>query len=148
MDYLKRAVELAKISLEAGEFPAGAVLVSKSGKVYESKPSVPYNHGETMVIDMAIESEGEPLVVGATIYASMQPCLMCSSKMYWAGIENAHFVIPKKNVRADYAYENELDTTAVASNFFKPITMTHHSELLDEAMSAYVAWVNKIEDHG
>jgi tRNA(Arg) A34 adenosine deaminase TadA len=147
MDYLKRAVELAQTSFEAGEFPAGAVLVSKNGGVYESKPSVPHNHGETMVIDMAIEAEGAPLI-GATIYASMQPCLMCSSKMYWAGIENVHYAIPKSDVRADYAYENDSDTAAIVSKFFKPLNMTQHPELMGEALATYKEWVRKIESHG
>jgi tRNA(Arg) A34 adenosine deaminase TadA len=144
MDYLKRAVELSQASLDAGEFPAGAVLVTKSGKTYESKPSVPHNHGETMVIDMGIEAEGSPLT-GATMYASMQPCLMCMSKMYWAGIDTVHYAIPKTSVRADYAYESGIDANEMASKLFKPITMTHHPELLDEALGIYQAWVKKIE---
>ncbi|MES2225803.1 MAG: deaminase [Patescibacteria group bacterium] len=143
-DYLKRAVELAKASFAAGEFPAGAVLVTKSAKVYESKPSLPHNHGETMVIDMAIAAEGAPLT-GAIIYASMQPCLMCSSKMYWAGIDTVHYVIPKSSVRADYAYESQASTEILAADFFKPIVMTHHPEFLQEALEAYDEWVRKIE---
>lgn len=144
MDYLKRAVELAKTSFEAGEFPAGAVLVSKNGKVYESKPSLPHNHGEMMVIDSAIEAEGAPLI-SATIYASMQPCLMCSAKMYWAGIDTVHYVIPKSSVRADYAYESSLDVDATVAAFFKTIQMTQHPELHGHAMGSYEAWVRKIE---
>lgn len=145
MDYLLRAVELSRMSLGAGEFPAGAILVTKGGNTYESKPSVPHNHGETMVIDMAVEAEGLPLM-GATVYASMQPCLMCSAKMYWAGIENVQYVIGKKDVRADYAYENGADTEQIAATFFKPIKMEQKSELRDEAMSIYSAWVKKIEN--
>jgi tRNA(Arg) A34 adenosine deaminase TadA len=147
MDYLQRAIELSRASFEAGQFPAGAVLVTKSGGVYESKPSLPHNHGETMVIDMAIAAEGAPLV-GATMYGSMQPCLMCTSKMYWAGIENAQYVLSKKDVRADYAYENVQDTGQVATTFFKPIKMEQSYEFKDEAMGIYSAWVKKIENHG
>lgn len=86
-----------------------------------------------MVIDMAIEAEGPPLA-GATIYASMQPCLMCSAKMYWVGIDAVHYVIPKSSVRADYAYESPLDSDATVAAFFRPIQMTQHSELQGEAM--------------
>jgi len=143
-DFLKRAVELSRFSLDAGEFPAGAVLVSKKGSIYESKPSIPHNHGETMVIDLAIEAEGAPLEE-AVIYASMQPCLMCSAKMYWAGVRTVYFVIPKTEVKAEYAYEDTTDTAQLAKNFFAPITMSHEPELLDEAMSIYNAWVKKIE---
>ena len=82
------------------------------------------------------------------MYASMQSCLMCSSKMYWAGITDVHYVIPKSSVRADYAYENSADTNEIASGFFKPITATQHTELQDEALAAYSEWVRKIEGHG
>ena len=144
MNYLQRAIDLSKASFDAGEFPAGAVLVTKSGNVYESKPSVPYNHGETMVIDMAIEAEGAPLD-GAVMYGSMQPCLMCSAKMYWTGITEAHYVIAKRDVRAEYAYEDATDTSEVAANFFTAISMTQAPELSKEALAIYTAWVAKIE---
>ncbi len=144
MDYLQRAIELSQASFDAGEFPAGAVLVSKSGKVYESKPSLPHNHGECMVIDMAIEAESSPLT-GATMYASMQPCLMCTSKIYWAGIETVYYAIPKEDVRAEYAYENSEDTTQVGATFFKPVKMIHVAELTPAAFGVYSSWVEKIE---
>jgi guanine deaminase len=143
MNYLQRAIELAQASFEAGEFPAGALLVSKSGRVYESKPSVPHNHGETMVIDMAIEAEGAPLT-GAVIYTSMQPCLMCSAKMYWAGVDTVHYIIAKVSVRADYAYESPVNSETIISNFFKPINMIHHPELEQKALSVYNSWVTNI----
>lgn len=145
MNYLKRAVELSQASFDAGQFPAGAVLVSKSGNVYESKPSLPHNHGETMVVDIVIEAEGAPLS-GATVYSSMQPCLMCSAKMYWAGIENIHYVIPKIEVNTEYAYEDGTDTKEIANGFWKPLHMTHVPDLLEEALAIYHQWVKKIED--
>ena len=144
MDYLARAVELSRASFDAGEFPAGAVLVSKNGNVYESKPSLPHNHGEMMVIDMAIELEGAPLS-GATVYASMQPCLMCSAKMYWAGVGNVQYVVPKTAVNAQYAYEDNEGTQEIAKNFWKPIIMTQAPEMLEEALAIYRQWANKIE---
>ena len=106
-DYLKQAVSLSRKSFEAGEFPAGAVLVTKSGTVYESDPSLPYYHGECMVIDKAIKAEGYPLT-DAMMYASMESYLMCSAKMYWAGITEVHFVIPKEKTNTLYAYEDAL----------------------------------------
>lgn len=144
MDYLRRAVELSKASFEAGKFPAGAVLVTKSGNVYESKPSVPHNHGESMVIDMAAIAEGTPLT-GAILYASMQPCLMCAAKMFWTDVETVHYAIPKKAVREDYAYENADDVEKVTKTFFKRITMTHVPEFAEQALAIYDAWVTKIE---
>jgi tRNA(Arg) A34 adenosine deaminase TadA len=144
MDYLKQAIELSKASFDAGQFPAGAVLVTKSGKVYESKPSLPHNHGETMVVDMAVESEGLSLT-GAVMYASMQPCMMCMAKMYWAGIDTVHYIIPKTAVRVDYAYESDMNAEEIAESLFRPIILTAHPELIDEAFHFYQDWVKKIE---
>ena len=144
MDYLKRAVELSQISFDAGEFPAGAVLVSKNGNVYESSPSLPYNHGEMMVMDMAIAAEGAPLT-GAKIYASMEPCLMCASKIYWSGVESVEYVIPKESVTAEYAYENAEVIKKATAGFFRPIPMTNIPDSLAEALEVYRGWERKIQ---
>jgi tRNA(Arg) A34 adenosine deaminase TadA len=144
MNYLKQAVDLSRKSFEAGEFPAGAVLVTKSGAVYESDPSLPYYHGECMVIDKAIKAEGYPLT-DAVMYASMESCLMCSAKMYWAGITKVYFVIPKDKTNTLYAYEDGLSMQDRINQFNTPITAEQDDTLLEEALGLYEAWVKKIE---
>ncbi|HSE29434.1 MAG TPA: deaminase [Candidatus Saccharimonadales bacterium] len=144
-DYLRQAVNLSRKSFEAGEFPAGAILVTEAGNVYESDPSLPHYHGECMVIDKAIRAEGYPLT-GAVMYGSMESCLMCSAKMYWAGITEVHFVIPKEKTNTLYAYEDDLPMQGRIKQFNTPITATQDSGLLDEALGLYEAWVKKIEN--
>ncbi len=143
-DYLRQAVDLSHKSFEAGEFPAGAILVTKSGKAYESDPSLPHYHGECMVIDKAIEAEGYPLA-DAVMYASMESCLMCSAKMYWAGITKVYFVIPKAKTDTKYAYEDALPMKDRLAQFNTPIIPEQDDTLLDEALGLYEAWVKKIE---
>lgn len=143
-DYLKQAVDLSRKSFEAGEFPAGAVLVTKTGAVYESDPSLPHYHGECMVIDKAIKAEGYPLT-NAVMYASMESCLMCSAKMYWAGITEVRFVIPKDKTDTLYAYEDSLPMPDRIKQFNTPIAAEQDDTLLDEALELYGAWVKKIE---
>lgn len=144
MDYLKRAVDLSHKSLEAGEFPAGAILVTKRGTVYESDPSLPYYHGECMVIDKAIQAEGYPLT-NAVMYATMESCMMCSAKMYWAGVTQVHFVIPKDKTNTLYAYEDALAMNDHTKNFNTKLSAKNDPALLDEALELYHAWVKKIE---
>ena len=138
-----QAIEISKQSSAEGGFPAGAVLVTKSGKTYSSGKSVGYYHGEMMVIDKAIEQEGVPLV-GAVIYASMEPCLMCASKMFWSGVSRAEYIIPKSSVKSEYAYENTADISEQTKDFFSPITLVEKSELFDTAISIYEDWVESI----
>ena len=144
MDYLKRAIDLSRKSLEAGEFPAGAVLVTKSGAVYESDPSLPHYHGECMVIDKAIKAEGYPLT-DAVLYSSMESCLMCSAKMYWAGVTKVIFVIPKAKTNTLYAYEDSMPMHEHLKGFNTPLQSTQDETHLDEALGLYEAWVKKIE---
>ncbi len=132
------------MSLDAGEFPAGAVLVSANGNVYESKPSIPHNHGEMMVIDRAVEKEGIPLM-GAKIYASMEPCIMCLCKMYWAGVSDVEYAVAKADVRSDYAYESEQDPQKFSSGLHKPVSLIQNTENLEDALTVYRSWIQKIE---
>jgi tRNA(Arg) A34 adenosine deaminase TadA len=144
MDYLQKAIDLSRKSLDAGEFPAGAVLVMKNGNLYQSDPSLPHYHGECMVIDKAIKAEGYPLE-GAVIYSSMESCMMCSAKMYWAGITEVHFVIPKDRTNTTYAYEDALPMDEHIKNFNTKLVTKNDSSLLNEALSLYNIWVDKIE---
>jgi tRNA(Arg) A34 adenosine deaminase TadA len=144
MNYLQQAVALSKKSLDTGEFPAGAVLVTKNGNVYESDPSVAWNHGECMVIDKAIKAEGYPLK-GAVMYASMESCLMCSAKMYWAGIHKVNYVVPKSKVSTAYAYEDDKPMTEHTASFHIPLESIQNDALLNEALGLYNEWVKKIE---
>lgn len=142
--YLKMAIDLSVESLEANEFPAGAVLVTESGKVYKSKPSLPYYHGECMVIDDAIKAQGYPLK-NATLYASMEPCLMCSAKAYWAGCDKVYYVIPKERTNTLYAYEDGEPMADHIKNFNSKIDFINEPKLLNAALKPYEDWVNKIE---
>jgi tRNA(Arg) A34 adenosine deaminase TadA len=144
MNYLKQSVDLSRKSFEAGEFPAGAVLVTKSGNVYESDPSVAWYHGECMVIDKAIAAEGAPLT-DAVIYSSMESCLMCSAKMYWAGVTKVVFVIPKAKTDTKYAYEDDRPMSEHLQQFNTHLQTQQDDTLLDEALGLYHAWVKKIE---
>lgn len=144
MNYLQKAIDLARKSFEAGQFPAGAILVTKSGNVYESDPSLAYYHGECMAIDKAIKAEGHPLS-DAVMYTSMESCMMCSAKMYWAGVTKIYFVMPKDKTNTLYAYEDNVAMSEHIKSFNTKLSAKQDPTLLDEALGLYDAWVKKIE---
>ena len=90
-EYLKLAIKQAKSSVEQGGFPAGAVVV-KDWKIISKGVSLgfklndPTSHGETASIRAACKKLSTVDLAGATLYASLQPCLMCFSVANWAGI--------------------------------------------------------------
>ncbi|MBI4836627.1 MAG: nucleoside deaminase [Candidatus Abawacabacteria bacterium] len=90
LDYLGMAVEQARESVKRGGFPAGAVLV-QDDKVISKSISIgnilydPTAHAESMSVRNACKLLQTTCLSGATLYASLQPCLMCFCAANWAG---------------------------------------------------------------
>ena len=94
--YLRLAVEQARESVNQGGFPAGAVVV-KDDKIISKGVSLgfklndPTSHAETSSIRGACKTLQTTDLSGATLYASLQPCLMCFSVANWANISRIVF---------------------------------------------------------
>lgn len=89
--FMRRAIALSRQALAAGDAPYGAVLV-KDGVVLaeagnrQSSDSDCTAHAETVLVRRAERALGLPALRGSTVYASGEPCAMCSGAMYWAGV--------------------------------------------------------------
>ncbi len=115
LKFLKLALKQAKKSVKQGGFPAGAVVV-KDDKVISKgvglgfKLNDPTSHPETSSIRKACKQLESTDLSDATLYASLQPCLMCFSAANWAGISGIVYGCKKTNdmVLKDY-YEGKTD---------------------------------------
>ena len=90
--FLKIAAELAEANVENGGGPFGAVVV-KDGEVIATgvnrvtSNNDPTAHAEVMAIREACSKLKTFSLAGATVYSSCEPCPMCLSALYWAGVE-------------------------------------------------------------
>lgn len=95
--HLRRAIELANETGEAGNRPFGAVAVGADGAVIsEGANSVATSgdvteHAELDAITTACAEGRTADLVGSTVYASGEPCPMCSAAMVWAGVRRVVF---------------------------------------------------------
>jgi len=82
--YLLRAIELARRSRENGNHPFGSLLVDASGRVVlEAENTVVTGrdvtgHAEFNLVHAASMQFDAAVLQGATLYASTEPCAMCS----------------------------------------------------------------------
>lgn len=89
--YMRAAIEASRQALAAGDMPFGASLV-KDGQllwVALNKQRTGADctaHAELVLVREARQALGEHSTVGATVYASGEPCAMCAGAMFWAGI--------------------------------------------------------------
>lgn len=96
VEFMRRAIELAKNSIDGDGGPFGAVVVKDGKIVAEGSNSVtlendPTAHAEVVAIRKACKELETFDLSGCEIYTSCEPCPMCLSSMYWAHIGRYYY---------------------------------------------------------
>ncbi len=95
--HLRRAIALAAETAQLGNKPFGAVLVSADGTVLAegynevSSTGDVTAHAEIAAIRAAATTDSAASTANAVMYASGEPCPMCSAAMVLAGISRIVF---------------------------------------------------------
>ncbi|MEM0321432.1 MAG: nucleoside deaminase, partial [Thermoprotei archaeon] len=90
------AIRIAQTGVEAGQFPFGAVIALGSRIAASAHNSVkasvdPTAHAEIVAIRKACTKLYTTSLEEATLYTTCEPCLMCLSACFWAGIRRIVF---------------------------------------------------------
>lgn len=86
---MRMALEEARAALEADEIPIGAVIVA-DGRVIGRGHNMTETlgdvtaHAEMLAITAATQTLGGKYLTGATIYVTVEPCLMCAGAIAWS----------------------------------------------------------------
>lgn len=89
--WMQRALKEARIAFDNGEVPVGAVLVSH-GKLLASchnqveQLADATAHAEMLALTAAMNSLGTKYLPHATLYVTLEPCVMCMGAIRWAQI--------------------------------------------------------------
>ena len=80
---MRMALEEAEKALSRGEVPVGAVLVTGEGRVFRdsnrtAELHLPQSHAECLVINAACRERGDWRLEDCTLYATLEPCVMCA----------------------------------------------------------------------
>ncbi|MBD3790708.1 MAG: nucleoside deaminase [Campylobacterales bacterium] len=80
--FIRRCMELAQESLDAGDNPFGALVVKEGQIIAEARNSAVRHdmtdHAEIIAMRSAKEILGTPDLSGCTLYSNCEPCPMCS----------------------------------------------------------------------
>lgn len=95
-NYIKLAAELAERSVLNGGGPFGAVIVKNGEIVATGVNSVtsskdPTAHAEINAIRNACAELDSFNLSGCEVYSSCEPCPMCLSALYWAGVSRIYY---------------------------------------------------------
>jgi tRNA(adenine34) deaminase len=94
--FMRAALELAKQAEAAGEVPVGAVVVAGGeivGRGYNSpiRLSDPTAHAEILALREAAANARNYRLEDATMYATLEPCVMCAGALVAARIRRLVF---------------------------------------------------------
>ena len=94
--YMRMALDLAHEAGNAGEVPVGAVVVLEDrvigrGRNAPIERSDPTAHAEIVALRQAAAAVGNYRLDGATLYATLEPCVMCAGALLTARVARLVF---------------------------------------------------------
>ena len=125
-DYMKLALQEAKIAFAKDEVPVGAVIVMQNQVIAKG-----YNqtellndvtaHAEIIALTSAFNYLGSKYLPEATLYVTLEPCLMCAGALYWSKIAAVKFgAFDEKNGYARCCHQSPFHPkTSVESGFLQ-----------------------------
>jgi tRNA(adenine34) deaminase len=122
--WMRRALELAEQAEREGEVPIGAVLILNGELVAEGwnqplSTNDPTAHAEIVTLRAAATHLGNYRLPGATLYVTLEPCVMCAVALVQARVARVVYGAPDPQRGA-------------AGSVFKLLTapaLNHHAEI-------------------
>ena len=89
--FMQQALKEAMLAYEADEVPVGAVVVINDKIIARGHNQVELltdatAHAEILAITSAFNFLGTKYLPEATLYVTIEPCLMCCGALYWSKI--------------------------------------------------------------
>jgi tRNA(adenine34) deaminase len=89
--FMQEALKEAQKAYDADEVPVGAVLVMNNKIIARGHNQVELlndatAHAEILAITSAFNLLGSKYLPEATLYVTLEPCLMCAGALYWGKI--------------------------------------------------------------
>jgi tRNA(adenine34) deaminase len=120
--FMQAALEQARLGLAAGEVPIGAVLVVGQEIVargYNQPISAvdPTAHAEVVVLREAAKAIGNYRLLDATVYVTLEPCLMCVGALIHARVREVVYGAVEPKTGALVSTVRVLDTPGLNHRF-------------------------------
>ena len=144
--FMQMAIDLSIENVANGGGPFGAVIV-KDGRVVATgvnrvtANNDPTAHAEVSAIRNACHQLGDFRLTGCTCYTSCEPCPMCLSALYWAGVSRIWYGNTKKDADK-IGFGDDFIYKEIAKPYEKR-TIPTYSMMRSQALAAFRAWEEK-----
>jgi len=112
--FMQMALDEAKLAYDDNEVPIGAVVVMDGevigrGRNLKNVRKTATSHAEIIAIHDASENIGDWRLDGASLYVTLEPCLMCSGAIIHARIKNCVFGVTEPKFGGVVTLANTFD---------------------------------------
>lgn len=119
-DFMKLAKEEAKLAMDKGEIPVGAVIVKDGiiiGRAHNLKENLNDStaHAEILAIKEASKNAGTWRLNGTEMYVTLEPCPMCASAIFQSRISKIYIGTFNKDMGACGSVINLTDNKGLNS---------------------------------
>lgn len=144
--FMQQAIDLSIESVANGGGPFGAVIVRNGEVIATGTNRVtatcdPTAHAEVSAIRAACAKLKEFKLTGCTIYSSCEPCPMCLSALYWAGVERIFYGNTKSDAKA-INFDDSFIYDQIALDYSKR-SIPCINIMRDKALEGFRAWSEK-----
>jgi len=124
--FMREALKQAQLAYSAGEVPVGAIVTWDNKIIARGYNQVEQlndstAHAEMLALTSAFNMLGSKYLPEATIYITIEPCLMCCGAIYWAKV--GRIVYGAEDVKNGYR------KTTCNNNPFHPKAQVSHGVL-------------------
>lgn len=126
INFMRQALIEARKSEQEGEVPVGAVLVSDDGRVLSSahnrtiQSTDPTGHAEILALRQAASAAGNYRLLNTTLYATVEPCLMCMGAIIHARVSRVVFGV----------YDTKWGAAGSLYDFSEDVRLNHRVEVV------------------
>lgn len=146
--FMQMAIELSIENIDSGGGPFGAIIVRNGELIAKGANRVvpnndPTAHAEVVAIRNACQKLQTFDLRGCTVYTSCEPCPMCLSALYWAGIERICYANTKRDAAA-IEFDDSFIYDQLRLDYDRRSIHCEHF-MRSEALEAFVKWQNKTD---
>jgi tRNA(adenine34) deaminase len=103
--HMRYAIEASRQAVSAGDMPFGAALVQHGVRLHVARNNQftrrdVTGHAEVALLREVSDLHGSDTLKGSTVYASGEPCAMCTGALFWAGVGRVVFAATTADIIA------------------------------------------------
>lgn len=144
--FIKRACELAYLSVENNGGPFGCVITDSQGYVLAegsncvTETNDPTAHAEIVTIRKACSVVQNYNLNGCRLYSSCEPCPMCLSAIYWSRIQDVYYCNSRRDAK-NIGFDDEYIYDEISKKNEERNVILIHIEV-DDSLKAFDVWAN------